>query len=88
MTNSTSSGATALNIGDVLATIIMLGFMAIPIILVVFFYKTYKKNMTRAEERFSDEKQEILNLQKQIDELNERVGKIEHGDTIDTNQRR
>ena len=88
MTNSTSSGATALNIGDILATLIMLGLMALPFILVIFLYKSFKKNANRAEERFSDEKQEILNLQKQIDELNERLGKIENGKTNDTNQRR
>ena len=78
MTNSTSSGATALNIGDIMATLIMLGFMALPIILVIFLYKSYKKNVNRAEERFSDEKQGILHLQKQIDELKERVGKMEN----------
>ena len=88
MTNSISSGATALNIGDVLATIIMLGFMALSFILVIFLYKSFKKNANRAEERFSAEKHELLNLQKQIDELNERIGKIENKNKIDTNQRR
>ena len=83
MTNSISSGATAVNIGDILATLIMLGAMALSFIIVIFLYKSYKKNVNRAEERFSDEKQE-----KQIDELNERLGKIENGDTINTNQRR
>ncbi|MBD8036928.1 hypothetical protein H9635_09240 [Solibacillus sp. A46] len=88
MTNSISSGATVLNIGDILATLIMLGVMALPFILVIFFYKSYKKNANRAAKRSSAEKQEILNLQKQIDELNERISKIENGNTIDTNQRR
>jgi uncharacterized membrane protein YciS (DUF1049 family) len=50
---------------------------AIPIILVVLFYRAYKKNTNRAEERLKIEKQQTFNLQKQVDELNERVGKIE-----------
>jgi uncharacterized protein YoxC len=57
--------------------IIALGFMAIPIILVIFFYKAYKKNIKRSEERLNIEKQQTFNLQKQVDELNDRVGKIE-----------
>mgnify|MGYP003446688963 FL=1 len=72
-----SNGATGVNLGDVVATIIMLGFMVIPIILVVLFYRAYKKNVKRAEERLKVEKQQTFNLQKQVDELNERVGKIE-----------
>ena len=58
--------------------IIALGFMAIPIILVVLFYKAYKKNVTRAEERLNIEKQQTFILQKQVDELNERLIKIEN----------
>ena len=72
-----SNGATIVNIGDIVATIIMLGFIAIPIILVIFFYKAYKKNIKRSEERLNIEKQQTFNLQKQVDELNDRVGKIE-----------
>lgn len=72
-----SNGATGVNIGDIVATVIMLGFMAIPIILVVLFYKAYKKKVKRAEERLNVEKQQTFNLQKQVDELNERVEKIE-----------
>ncbi|OCS84919.1 hypothetical protein [Caryophanon tenue] len=72
-----SNGATSVNIGDVVATIVMLGFMVIPIILVVLFYRAYKKNVKRAEERLKVEKQQTFNLQKQVDELNERVRKIE-----------
>ncbi|MGE7024345.1 ArsR/SmtB family transcription factor [Solibacillus cecembensis] len=74
---SMSNGATGVNIGDIVSTIIILGFMVIPIILIVLFYKAYKKNGERAEERLSIEKQQTLNLQKQVDELNKRVGKIE-----------
>ncbi len=72
-----SHGATGVNAGDTVATIIMLGFMVVPIFLVVLFYRAYKKNVKRAEERLNVEKQQTFNLQKQVDELNERVGKIE-----------
>lgn len=72
-----SHGVSGVNIGDLVATIVMLGFMVIPIILVVLFYRAYKKNVKRAEERLKVEKQQTFNLQKQVDELNERVGKIE-----------
>ena len=72
-----SHGGSGVNIGDLVATIVMLGFMVIPIILVVIFYRTYKKNAKRAEERLKVEKQQTFNLQKQLDELNERVDKIE-----------
>ena len=58
--------------------IIALGFMAIPIILVVLFYNAYKKNVTSAEERLNIEKQQTFILQKQVDELNERLIKIEN----------
>mgnify|MGYP003442486899 FL=1 len=72
-----SHGVSGVNVGDLVATIVMLGFMVIPIILVVLFYRAYKKNVKRAEERLKVEKQQTFNLQKQVDELNERVGKIE-----------
>ena len=72
-----SHGVSGVNIGDLVATIVMLGFMVIPIILVVLVYRAYKKNVNRAEERLKVEKQQTFNLQKQVDELNERVGKIE-----------
>ena len=51
--------------------------LAIPIILIVLFYKAYKKNVERAEERLNIEKQQTFNLQKQVDELSKRLGKIE-----------
>ncbi|MEO4052468.1 hypothetical protein [Solibacillus sp. CAU 1738] len=72
-----SHSATSVNVGDIVATIFTLGFMIIPIILVVLIYRAYKKNGKRAEERLNVEKQQTINLQKQVDELNERVGKIE-----------
>ena len=72
-----SNGASNVNMGDIVATIFTLGFMVIPIILVVLIYRAYKKNVQRAEERLNIEKQQTFNLQKQVDELNDRVGEIE-----------
>ena len=69
-----SNGASNVNI---VATIFTLGFMVIPIIVVVLIYRAYKKNVQRAEERLNIEKQQTFNLQKQVDELNDRVRKIE-----------
>ncbi len=63
---------------SLLPIIIMLVSIAIPIILVVLFYKVYKKNVMRAEEQLNLEKQQTFTLQKQVDELNERVIKIEN----------
>lgn len=72
-----SNGATSVNVGDIIVTIFSLGFIVIPIILVILFYRAYKKNTKRSEERLNIEKQQTFNLQKQVDELNDRVGKIE-----------
>lgn len=72
-----SNGASGVNLGDVVATIITLGFIVVPIILVALFYRANKKNAKRAEERLNAEKQLTVNLQNQIDELNERVHNIE-----------
>ena len=72
-----SNGASNVNMGDIVATIFTLGFMVIPIIVVVLIYRAYKKNVQRAEERLNIEKQQTFNLQKQVDELNDRVRKIE-----------
>ena len=72
-----SNGASNVNMGDIVATIFTLGFMVIPIIVVVLIYRAYKKNVQRAEERLNIEKQQTFNLQKQVDELNDRVGEIE-----------
>lgn len=72
-----SNGVSGVNFGDIVATIITLGFIVVPIILVVLFYRAYKKNVKRGEERLNAEKHQTFNLQKQVDELNERVSKIE-----------
>lgn len=72
-----SNGVSGVNLGDVVATIITLGFIVVPIILLVLFNRTNKKNVQRAEERVNAEKQQTSHLQKQVDQLNERVRKIE-----------
>ncbi|GEK34150.1 hypothetical protein [Kurthia sibirica] len=72
-----SNGTTSINIGDIVATIVMLGFIVAVIIFIVSIYKTYKKNVRHVEERLHVEKQQTFNLQKQVDELNDRIGKIE-----------
>lgn len=71
------NGVAGVNFGDIIATAIILGFIIIPVILVFFIYKAYKKNTKRAEEKLNIEKQQTFTLQKRIDELNERVNKIE-----------
>lgn len=73
-----SNGASSVNVGDVVVTIVTFGFIAFIIIFLVSIYRAYKKNVKRAEEKLSVEKQQTFNLQKQVDDLNERVGKIEN----------
>ncbi|MER2171762.1 MAG: hypothetical protein ABS938_14165 [Psychrobacillus psychrodurans] len=58
-----SNGAAGLNIGDIIAIIFTLGFIIIPIIVVVLFYRAYKKNTKRSEEKLNIEKQQTFNLQ-------------------------
>lgn len=66
------------NVGDIVVTGIMLGTTVIvPIIFIALFYTLYKKNGKRAEERLEIEKQQTFQLQKQVDELQTRVEKIE-----------
>lgn len=72
-----SNEVSGFNVGDIVATIVTLGFMIVPIILIVLFYKAYQKNGKRAEERLAAEKQQTFNLQIQVNELQERVAKIE-----------
>ena len=62
---------------SLLPIIFTLGYLAVPTIIVVLIFIAYKKNATRAEERLSIEKQQTFHLQKQVNELNERVVKIE-----------
>lgn len=64
--------------GDIVALFLLLGYIGIPVLLVVIVYNVYKKNVKRAEERLNIEKQQTFHLQKQVDELNDRVSKIEN----------
>ena len=63
-----------LNIGDIVATIIMLG---IPAVIIFLVYKAFKRNEKRATERLGLEKETTVILQKRIDDLNDRVIVIE-----------
>lgn len=49
----------------------------VPLILIYAVYKMLKKREQLAEERLKIEKQQTLNLQKRVDELSNRVIKIE-----------
>ncbi|MEE1130956.1 MAG: hypothetical protein UHX00_04910 [Caryophanon sp.] len=68
---------TSINIGDVIATTIMLGLSIIPIIILFLLYRAYKRNVKRAEQRLQLEKQQTLHLQQQVDSLQARVENIE-----------
>ena len=65
------------NIGDIIATIFILGM--VPILILIFFrsLKTFKRNEKRANERLELEKETTVILQKRIDDLNDRVVVIE-----------
>lgn len=65
------------NLGDFFATFVMLGFILIPIILVIVIYKAYKRNEKRAEQHLMIEKQQTFTIQQQVDSLNERLIVIE-----------
>ncbi|WP_033542265.1 hypothetical protein [Planococcus sp. CAU13] len=65
------------NVGDIIATIIMLGTFAVFILIFIRTMKTFKRNEKRANERLELEKETTVHLQKRIDELDERVVVIE-----------
>lgn len=68
-----SSGATQVNLGDIIATLIMMGLLIIiPVVLAIFFI-TYKKNAKKQ----SMENQQITALEKQVAELQKRIGELE-----------
>ena len=69
--------ASLMTMSSLITIIMMLGSIVIPVAIVVFIYKAYKKNVKRQEEHLSIEKQQTFNLQKQVNELNERVMKLE-----------
>lgn len=69
---------TSFNLGDIAATIFLLGFsVIIPAIIIFIIYKIIKQSEKRANERLSLERENTVLLKKQIDDLNERVIVIE-----------
>ena len=66
------------NIGDVVAAMVIIGFaMIIPAIVVFIFYNVVNKNGNRTNGRQSIELEKAAILQKQIDELDDRVAVLE-----------
>lgn len=64
--------------GGIITLIIYVIMLFLPIILVILFYAAYRKSVKNTEERLNIEKQQTFNLQKQVDNLNERLSKIEN----------
>ncbi|ARJ38904.1 hypothetical protein SporoP8_08490 [Sporosarcina ureae] len=52
-------------------------FLIIPVALIYVLFKYFKRAEKRADEKLQLEKQNTINLQKRIDELNERLIAIE-----------
>ena len=68
-----STGATQVNLGDIIATLIMMGLLIIiPVVLATFFI-TYKKHAKKQ----SMENQQITALEKQVAELQKRIDELE-----------
>ncbi|RAZ81254.1 MULTISPECIES: hypothetical protein [Planococcaceae] len=63
-----------INLGDIVATIFLLG---VPAILFFVFYRAFKLDKKKASERLEKEKENTILLQKHLDELNERVKILE-----------
>lgn len=68
----------SLNLFGILVSIIPLLFWLIPFVLIVIIVMTYRKNSKRAEERLKIEQQQTFTLQQQVNNLTERIGKIEN----------
>lgn len=69
-----SSGATQVNLGDLIATLVIAGlFVVIPVVLAFIFYKTYKKNA----KKHNNEQLQITALEKQVSQLQKRVDELE-----------
>lgn len=69
---------TSFNVGDIVATIFLLGFtVIIPVIIIFVIYKIIKRSEKRANERLELERENTVLMKKQIDSLNERVIIIE-----------
>lgn len=72
-----NNGAVAFNAGDIIATFIILCIFLLVIRIIFSFFKSSKRNEKRADERLNLEKQQTLHLQKQVDDLNNRLIVIE-----------
>lgn len=70
--------STSLNMGDIVATIFILGSVIIPVIIIFIIYKIIKRNEKRAIERLSLERENTVLLKNEIADLNERVSAIEN----------
>ncbi|MED3662866.1 hypothetical protein P4476_13440 [Ureibacillus terrenus] len=70
-------GATVGNVGDVLAAIFLLGFIIIMIMIGALLLNMYKKNKKRLEELIMLEKQQNIILKNRVDDINERLSRIE-----------
>lgn len=69
---------TSFNIGDITATIVLLGFTIFIVAIVIFIIrKLIKQSDKSSVERLSIERENTLLLQKRIDDLNDRVMIIE-----------
>lgn len=70
---------TKFNTGDVLATIIVFILMiVIPVALIAIIVMAYKKRSKRADEHANIDRQQTLLLQKQVNDLTDRLIKIEN----------
>lgn len=68
---------TSFNLGDITATIVLLGFSLFIIAVIVFIVRKIKRNEKRADGRLSIELENNLLLQKRIDDLDDRVVALE-----------
>ncbi|WP_432356072.1 hypothetical protein [Sporosarcina sp. A2] len=62
---------------SVLGLVNLIIFLIIPIILIYLVFKYFKRAEKRADEKLELEKQNTINLQNRLDELNTRVITIE-----------
>ena len=70
-------GATGLNTGDLIATTLVLFIGVIPFVIAIVLFMVYKTTSKRAGARLALEEERTLKLQKQVDDLNSRVTKME-----------
>lgn len=69
---------TSFNIGDIIATLFIVGFsIIIPAIIIFIIYKIIKQSEKRANERIVLDRENTVLVKKQLDDMNERVVVIE-----------